>query len=387
MTTSIEVEVVRDFERFQQLKDAWNAAVETSVNDSVFLTHEWFSSWIRAYAGDSTLCIVVGWQGDRIVGALPLMLESRSGPLGAQRILSGLSNLQTPKFGFILAPEVDDTVLDVLLKGLQDEQDWDVMEIDSVPEVWSTMPALEASRGKRITGMRSEVHMCSPYVPIAGTWEEYLATRDKKVLKNWRYFERRMEGEGETALVEVRGGESLDAELEKALVIEQSSWKGESGTSIKDSEANTRFYAYLAHAMSEKGCFALMFLTQNGAPVAFDYCLPYRSTFNVLKTGYNPEFSKSSPGRVLRQKVLRGLFEKGGYEVYDLLGAEDAWKQEWTEATQTLVKAEVFNRKAAAMVEFAFKAAGDAGKEVLRKNPKLFNVAKSLRDSIKKRGD
>ncbi len=29
---------------------------------------------------------------------------------------------------------------------------------------------------------------------------------------------------------------------------------------------------------------------------------------NVLKTGYDPEFSKNSPGRVLRKKVLCGLY-------------------------------------------------------------------------------
>jgi CelD/BcsL family acetyltransferase involved in cellulose biosynthesis len=52
-----------------------------------------------------------------------------------------------------------------------------------------------------------------------------------------------------------------------------------------------------------------------------------------LKTGYDPEFEKCSPFRLLTHLALRDAFTTGLAEV-DFLGDTEPWKLEWTKTTR-----------------------------------------------------
>jgi len=375
----MEIEVVRDLQQLASLETAWNEAVEASGFDSVFLTHEWFYTWAKSFAPVDALNIVIAREDGRICGIMPLLRERRRfGPLRLT-VLRSMSNLQTYKFGFVLPRDNGREVFESMLRLLRRICDWDLMELDHLPDDTQVIAFVRQMQGKRLFGARDEVHMESPYVTIEGTWEEYFDTRDKKVRKNWDYFERRLQKEGSVGLIEIADGQGLDQAVLDAFAIEKSSWKGDHGTAISTSAAEARFYLDLAHAMSRRKNFRLCFLALDGKKIAFDYCLPYKQSFNVLKTGYDPAFSKNSPGRVLRKTVLRGLYQDGSYAIYDLLGARDAWKEEWTHTVQTLLRLRLYNRKPAALAQYVLGCAADQAKESLRRHPRLFSAAKRLR--------
>jgi hypothetical protein len=136
--------------------------------------------------------------------------------------------------------------------------------------------------------------------------------------------------------------------------------------------------------MSCIGRFQLHFLNFNGEKIAFDYCLPYKDHFNVLKTGYNPAFSKNSPGRVLHLKVLRNLYEKGTFKVYDLLGNCDAWKKEWTDQTLPLLRVRLYNHRSDAMIAHRVALSLDMAKDALRRHPRIRDAAKSIYLGLKR---
>ena len=61
-----------------------------------------------------------------------------------------------------------------------------------------------------------------------------------------------------------------------------------------------------------------------------------RSTTNrlfLLKTGYDPEFAKCSPFKLLTYFAVQHAFETGLREV-DFLGDTEPWKLEWTSTTR-----------------------------------------------------
>ncbi len=374
----MEIEVVRDLQQLAPLETAWNEAVEASGFDSVFLTHEWFYAWAKSFAPVGALNIVIAREEGRICGIMPLLRERRrSGPLELT-VLRSMSNLQTYKYNFVLPRESGQEVFESMLHLLRRICNWDLMELDYLPDDAQVVTFVRQMRGKRLFGARDEVGMESPYVAIEGTWEDYFDARDKKVRKNWDYFERRLQKEGSVGLIEIADGQGLDQAVLDALEIEKSSWKGDHGTAISASAAETRFYLDLAQAMSRRQNFRLYFLALDGKKIAFDYCLSYKQSFNVLKTGYDPAFSKNSPGRVLHKTVLRGLYRDGGYSIYDLLGARDAWKEEWTQTVQTLLRLRLYNRKPVALTRYALGCAADQAKESLRRHPRLFSAAKRL---------
>jgi CelD/BcsL family acetyltransferase involved in cellulose biosynthesis len=52
-----------------------------------------------------------------------------------------------------------------------------------------------------------------------------------------------------------------------------------------------------------------------------------------LKTGYDPEFAKCSPFKLLTYFAVRHAFEQG-YSEFDFLGDPEPWKLEWTSKTR-----------------------------------------------------
>lgn len=372
----MQTTVIRELDQLEGLRDAWNLAVESSNYDSVFLRHEWFCCWAKHFIPPSSMFVVLAWDGDRIIGILPLQVEERHRRIWNEVVLSSMSNPHTFKYNFVLQKGNAEEILNALLDRVSAEISWTTMDLHYFPESAENVSFLENLKGICFFGMRKMKQMESPYVKVEGAWDAYLASRDKKVRKNWDYFERKICKEGEVVTTCVTDGQGLVEDLRAAFEIERSSWKGDQGSAIANSNNVSGFYLDLAQAMAASGRFELHFLLFNNKKIAFDYCLTYKDRFNVLKTGYDPEYSKSSPGRVLRKLVLKDIIGSGNYRIYDLLGARDAWKQEWTDEADTLLHIQLYNRKPIAIFTYVIAVTIDIGKRHLSRHPRLYQLVK-----------
>jgi len=381
----MQVEVIRDLEQLASLRDAWDKAVENSNFDSVFVTHAWFYCWAKHFASNQTLYIVIARDGDRILGIMPLLLERHRYHFWSRTVLRSMTNLQSYKYNLIFSKTRSAEILAAMFDHLNGELPWNTMQLDFVADPVEIVSLLQAMQGRAYFRMRTEFHMDSPYIRISGTWSDYLAQRNKNVKKNLSYFERKLEKEGTTEVYSVHAGNLLRTDVACALSIERSSWKGDRGTAIANSEVETNFYYELGELMSIGGKFGLYFLEINGERIAFDYCLTHNDHFNVLKTGYNPAYSKSSPGRVLRKKVLQELFDDDRYTIYDLLGAREPWKQEWSDRAQTLLHIHIYNYRLSAMFGYTIAQGISHIKRSLRRYPRTFQALKTVARHLRPR--
>ena len=380
----MQIDVIRDIVQLAPLRDAWNQAVANSNFDSVFVSHEWFYSWAKNFISNNSLYVVIARDGDTLLGIMPLVIERRRRGIWTETLLRSMSNMQTYKYNFIVAQDGAEAILAAMFQRVNQDLAWTSMILEFVPAPAANVSLLTGIQGKSFYRMRTDFHMQSPYVTVAGSWEDYLNRRDKKVKKNLEYFERKLGKEGTAEIVSISDGDNLDQHIEIALAIEKASWKGEQGSAIANSQADSGFYLDLARSMSACGKFGLHFLSFNGDKIAFDYCLMHKDQFNVLKTGYDPAYAKSSPGRVLRKKMLRSLFENGSFQIYDLLGASDTWKAEWTDETQTLLHLHIYNHRPIAMLDHARTTMLVWAKDKLRQHPRVFQAAKKLYSRLTK---
>ncbi len=292
-----------------------------------------------------------------------------------RKTLKSLSNLQSCKFNFILpwqgAPDLFRRMMDYAAETIS----WDSMHLDFVPEGTNPMAFF------RVAGCRtlSKYHMKSPYLEIAGSWEEYWALRSKKLKRNLNYGERLLEREGAIRIRRVEGGEFLEEQVRTAFEIEQSGWKGKNGTAIACSEENRGFYLDLARQMCGKGRFLLYFLECRNNPVAFSYCVRYKDRLNLLKTGYSPEYAKCSPGMVLQKRIIEDLFRHRQYSIYDFLGARDEWKTKWTNCVQPLCRISVFNNKIGPILLYNALIARESCRNSIKRYPAVFELLKRSR--------
>jgi CelD/BcsL family acetyltransferase involved in cellulose biosynthesis len=207
--------------------------------------------------------------------------------------------------------------------------DWDVLRLMQVPEGSPTPDGIGslARRDRCLTG--SWESCLSPYVATVGSWPDYersWKSKHRSILKNRLA---RLESLGPVRFETITsGGDELRRALAEGLRIEALAWKAESGTAILSDRQAIRFYEKLAEVGAERGWLRLIFLTVGGRRIAFSYALEYDRRLYGLKTGYDPDFARCSPGSLLFHHILRTAFE-GDVVEYDFLGDEARWKRDW----------------------------------------------------------
>src|SRR5574340_1310457 len=106
--SGLRLSCIRDFKAFAALKDEWNRLLSESANDTVFLRHEWLSSWWLSYGGKAEMNVLVLREGERLAAAAPLMTR-----------MDRMRGLPARKVSFIGDPEwmVGDFIVSNGVKG------------------------------------------------------------------------------------------------------------------------------------------------------------------------------------------------------------------------------------------------------------------------------
>jgi CelD/BcsL family acetyltransferase involved in cellulose biosynthesis len=312
----------------------------------------WFDAWWRAF-GNGTLHVVAVRDGGRLAGVVP-MVRTRTG-------LEAAANWHTPDFG--LLAESDDARRELaaaLFESRPTRLSFSVFAIeDGLAEL------KEAARGPIIVQTQHE----SPFVPIQGTHEDFVATRPgKKRRKNIDRRKRNLVEQSGDVTTDVQDGtERLDELLAEGFEVEGSGWKVEQGTAIASRPDTLAFYTDLARWAAPRGLLRLVFLRVGGTAVAFEYTLTDGRSLYDVKGGYRTEYHDVSPGFLIADALIGYAFAEG-LETFELLGAAEPFKMEWTDQTRERVRVQAFARSPAGLVSYAAQAYGrPLAKRVLRR--------------------
>jgi CelD/BcsL family acetyltransferase involved in cellulose biosynthesis len=356
--TSTTIEIVGALE---PLADEW-AELADDVGATPFLYPGWFQAWWSAF-GAGALRLVTARRDDRLVGVVPMQARR-----GAWR---SPTNAHSPGFDLLA---LDAKSLTVLSEALLAES---VRELHVGP-LDATGTALRAlGEAARSRGYRTFVRPAgrAPYLRLAGD----LRTHESSLSRNLRHdVERRLRRLCEAGVVSVQvsdGSACIDDLLEEGLRVEALGWKGRHGTAIAARAETTRFYTRLARWAAAVGWLRLAFLRLDGRAIAFQFDLELRSGYYSLKIGYDPEFERFSPGKLLAYMMVSRAVGSG-LEVYELLGREEPWKARWTELARDQVVFRAFSPSLAgrlASSTFAY------GRPLVRKVPFASRVAAGLR--------
>jgi CelD/BcsL family acetyltransferase involved in cellulose biosynthesis len=194
----------------------------------------------------------------------------------------------------------------------------------------------------------------SPYLPIQGSWEGYMASLKPKVRSNLRNRLKRLNQLGGVEYELVRDRGAAAAALSEAFDIEQAGWKGSEGSAIASDPRLRSFYTEWGELAADKGWLRLWFLRLNGRRVAFEYDLEYKRTLYCMKIGYDPELQPYAAGQVLKAKVLEDAFGSGLRE-YNFLGVMDEAKRSWTSEGRPFQWLYVYNGSLLPRLHHAYK--------------------------------
>jgi CelD/BcsL family acetyltransferase involved in cellulose biosynthesis len=119
-------------------------------------------------------------------------------------------------------------------------------------------------------------------------------------LKDLRRCRRRLAERGEVCFRIRNGGDAVNEHLR----LEHAGWKGGNGTSLLSSEAQAGFFRELSARFEEAGAIVFAETLCDGKVIASSSNLLLGDTLSAFKIGWDPDFARSSPGRLNEMALL-----------------------------------------------------------------------------------
>jgi len=276
------VEVIEDPARFTAIREAWDALLKGSCNNSLTVTWEWLSTWWQVYGAERSLRLIAVWHGETLVGAAPLLARHKSvlhfGVLPFKRwelLASGESvgdEICSDYLDWIAAGgregEVVALILDHLVKILGAE--WQEILLPDISSNSTSLQQLQIACGN--LGLVFEIlkREQSPYIRLPETWDEYLAS----VSSSFRYKLRRGRRDFEQQGGRYRVAESVKdiEELFPILVdLHQARWIARGLPGAFASALRREFHSQLLPLALQRGWLRLGVLSLPTGPIGAIY--------------------------------------------------------------------------------------------------------------------
>lgn len=181
------------------------------------------------------------------------------------------------------------------------------------------------------------------HMVLNGDYETYWQARPSHLRKDMRHVRNRLEKDGLKCQIKciTEPGE-VNFAVENFARMECSGWKGELGTAVRFDSVQGKFYVNLLNAFCKAGAGRIYYLTLNNEVVAIDLCIQQGGTVYCLKTSYEQNFSKYSPGMLLHQAWFHMLWPSGSCRRIEFYGRATSWQRQLTEETRTMYHVNIY---------------------------------------------
>jgi CelD/BcsL family acetyltransferase involved in cellulose biosynthesis len=204
------------------------------------------------------------------------------------------------------------------------------LELKRVPAGAPVVAALEAAyRGRGV--VRRQPAGGSPWIPLDESWVEPEMRLEAGRRSDLRRARRQAEKMGavETAVITPTRAQ-LPQLLEEAFQVEAAGWKGVHGTALAADPVRGAFFRRYTEQACAKGILRMCVLRIGGQPAAAQIAIESGSRFDLLRAGYDEQFSRCSPGMLLTVESIRYAARRG-LRSYEFNGDVEPWTKVWTQ--------------------------------------------------------
>ncbi len=315
----IEVSELTDPSSLTELKDDWDALIETCPDDLPFVTSQFLLPWINMASGNLRCRTLTARENGRLIGIAPIF-ERRFRKFGMTCITQGFPmHGTTPPLDFITGDHRR-AVIRAFVDHWRKAGDWDFLWLHKVPSESSTIPILQDVVARTGFGIRTRESEHTLVVRITGCWDDYFASLSQNIRSNVRRRWRMCAKWGTAQFLRYPGEvDRLDTALDMAFQVIAKSWKKFDGARSK---TQREFFTRCARALDEKNWLSLRFLLIEDAPVAYLFEIEYRGNSFLFHGAYDAAYQIVSPGQLVCSDVLRAGHERGFGRV-ELGGSQD----------------------------------------------------------------
>jgi len=318
--------IYRDLHELDALAEEWNDLLSCcSASHVPFLRHEYLTTWWQTLGGGEwahgeLFVVTARNQENELVGIAPLFFShNREGEpalllIGSIEISDYLDLIGRTKS----LPEFIDELLALLASD--QAPPWKALDLYNLPDYSPTLTLLEAAAQRFGWNYQLQPLQKSPYIPLPGDWDTYLAGIDKKQRHEIRRKMRRAEEHSlPVKWYIVSDPDSLEREMDDFLYLMAQDPEKERFLT----ETMRRQMHQAAQAAFKAGWLQLAFLDVNGEKAAGYLNFDYHSHIWVYNSGLDFKFRELSPGWVLLGYLLQWANENQRAAFDFMRGDED----------------------------------------------------------------
>jgi CelD/BcsL family acetyltransferase involved in cellulose biosynthesis len=319
----MKIKTYTDLSGFDALAEEWNDLLKRSAFDTLFLTWEWQRTWWEHLGEGDLFLITMRDDQGHLAGIAPLY---RTVSASGERKLNIVGCVDVSDYlDIIVAQGYEKEVYGALLDYLDSAEmaGWDAAELCNVPEISPAHQALAEMAVKHGHEFRTVVEDVCPVIDLPATWDEYLASLDKKQRHEIRRKMRRIEREADVHWYIVDQDRDLAEEIEAFIELHQKS-SADKGDFMD--EQMKGFFRAVADVLQPPGWLQLAFIEVDGPKAAAMLNFDYENTILVYNSGYDPQrHGHLSTGIVLLAYCIQHAIELGRAR-FDFLRGDEPYK-------------------------------------------------------------
>lgn len=317
-----------NFETLASSKADWNILLQNCASHVPFLTFEYQQAWWQTRGGgewpeNSELLLIAAFRDDRLVGIAPLFHTQN---ILGKRALMFVGSIEVSDFlDFIVRPEDLAEFITGLIDFLLNTDDippWDQLDLYNLLEESPTLEVLQSEAERRGWSYQQAHLQPSPFIPLPGDYDEYLAGIDKKQRHEIRRKLRNVEqnpAEGDWYYVE--DGDQLQGEMHAFLdMMAQDPNKRAFLTEIMQKHLHNT-----ARIFFEQGWLHLSFFTLDGQKAAAYMSFIFNNRLWLYNSSWDWEYRDFSPGWVLLAHLIKWANENQLNE-FDFMRGSETYK-------------------------------------------------------------
>ncbi len=333
-------------EEFLASRHEWNSLLAASASPSIFLTHEWLSTWWRAFRENKKLFVIAIQNNGQLVGLVPLFVEqcTYSGlvKLRVLRLL-GMNEIEPDYLGFIIRAGHEGAVSREILRHLLSRHaEWDLIQLANMIDSNSVNASLDQIAHDELgLSVHTDRAKC-PFITLPESFESYLSGFSRKHRYNLNRLVRILKQSYDYEFG-VAASEKEAHEAMRALYVlhDQRALQMRRGSAFRAKQVLS-FHTDLVPVLFPQGLLKMFYVKLNGKIESCLYAYAHNGCVYFYQSGFSPSYDKYSLGSVTLLEAIRSSIESG-YREFDFLNGQEPYKYHWAREERETVSLTIGN--------------------------------------------
>jgi CelD/BcsL family acetyltransferase involved in cellulose biosynthesis len=324
----IGIEVLSSAAAFAELAPEWNRLHGEAAAASVFNSWIWQFQWWQVYGRDRPLRLLVAWEGDAVVGILPLYVHRvrvLGVPVRLLRLVGTGGDTHPDDLEPILQPGCARAAAHELARAALALRGADLLLLTDLAPDGALRAAVESAAILAGRPVLAGVSERIAFIRLPQSWQEYLGRLSSHARTGVRYKRRRLAKGRAVRFFVWDDAAHIDAAFDRLAGLHRRRWAALGGSESFASAEYLEFHRRVIKACLPRGWLRLYCLEIDGEVEAMIYAYRFRGAVYCMQTGFEPAMRKLKVGSVLLGYAFEHAIGEGN-AVFDFLRGDHGYK-------------------------------------------------------------